>query len=1092
MRYLFIMILFLGVFFSKAADSDTRLMRFPAINGDQVVFSYAGDLYTVDAEGGTARRLTSHAGYEMFPRFSPDGQWIAFTAQYDGNTEVYKIPAEGGRPERLTYTATLSRDDISDRMGPNNIVMGWTPDGKHIIYRSRRYSFNSFIGQLFLVPAEGGLSSQIPLSEGGFCSYDSSGEKLAFNKVFREFRTWKYYRGGMADDIWIYDKVNDTVSTITSSEHQDIIPMWHENTIYFLSDREWTMNLYAYDFEKDSVIKKTNFNDFDIKFPSLGEDRIIFEKGGFIYVYDIEQDKIKKLTINIPNDFLYSRATQIDASEDIMDASLSPNGTRIAISARGDVYSVPSDNGFTRNLTRSSGVHDRNASWSPNGKYIAYFSDKSGEDELYICDPKGENPPVQLTEGDEVYKFSLEWSPDSKKILWNDRDFNLKYVNIESKEVFLVDQAERNQIEHFEWSPDNKWITYSKLLEKGMEQVFLYNTEKEKHFPVTDPWYHSTNPVFDKQGKFLFFTSERDFDPVFSQIEWNYAYVDMSRIYFIPLAKDTPDPFALENDEVDEEDEEDEEENEENEENEDEEQEMKVDVEQINSRVIDLPVKASNYFNLYADGMKIYYYEKSTVNNGISIKMYDMDEEEEVLIGKGMRFRFSPDGEKMLIKKDKKLMVIDPPDSEISFSDPVDLSGMETWVDYKDEWTQIFQEAWRQMRDFFYVENMHGLDWEAVREKYEVFLPYVHHRDDLNYMIGEMIGELNAGHAYINSGDRPDVERIHTGLLGARLDKHESGYFKITRILDGNNWEDARRSPLKAVGLDINEGDYILSVNGQDTREVKNFYRLMVGKAGKQVAITVNDQPSPKGAHQELIKPLKEEESLYYHNWVKENIRQVNEATDGQVGYVHIPDMLKSGLNQFVRNYYPQLTKKGLIIDDRGNGGGNVSPMIVERLRREVMFYAVRRGAKEARPKPEDAFSGHMALLINEFSASDGDLFAHAFKQHEMGPVIGTRTWGGVVGIYGSLPFIDGSTSLRKPEVAHVHKKTGEWIIEGEGVEPDIKVINNPREQYKGNDQQLQRAIDEVMKKIEQDPVQKPPMPDPPVKTNPRSGEKDD
>ncbi|MFW6222931.1 MAG: S41 family peptidase, partial [Bacteroidota bacterium] len=438
MRYLFIMILFLGVFFSKAADSDTRLMRFPAINGDQVVFSYAGDLYTVDAEGGTARRLTSHAGYEMFPRFSPDGQWIAFTAQYDGNTEVYKIPAEGGRPERLTYTATLSRDDISDRMGPNNIVMGWTPDGKHIIYRSRRYSFNSFIGQLFLVPAEGGLSSQIPLSEGGFCSYDSSGEKLAFNKVFREFRTWKYYRGGMADDIWIYDKVNDTVSTITSSEHQDIIPMWHENTIYFLSDREWTMNLYAYDFEKDSVIKKTNFNDFDIKFPSLGEDRIIFEKGGFIYVYDIEQDKIKKLTINIPNDFLYSRATQIDASEDIMDASLSPNGTRIAISARGDVYSVPSDNGFTRNLTRSSGVHDRNASWSPNGKYIAYFSDKSGEDELYICDPKGENPPVQLTEGDEVYKFSLEWSPDSKKILWNDRDFNLKYVNIESKEVFLV------------------------------------------------------------------------------------------------------------------------------------------------------------------------------------------------------------------------------------------------------------------------------------------------------------------------------------------------------------------------------------------------------------------------------------------------------------------------------------------------------------------------------------------------------------------------------------------------------------------------------------------------------------------------------
>ena len=540
---LFFISLMILPFFVLAQD-EARLLRFPAIHGDQVVFTYAGDIYTVARSGGMARKLTNHEGFEMFAKFSPDGKQIAFTAQYDGNTEVYIMPSEGGVPVRLTYTATLGRDDISDRMGPNNIVMTWTPDGKNIIYRSRKQTFNDFIGQLYKVPADGGLSAELPLSTGGFCSYSPDGSKLAFNRVMREFRTWKYYKGGMADDIRIFDFVTGEVVNITDNDAQDIFPMWYGDNIYFLSDRDRTMNLFVYHTGTRQIRKLTNYTDYDIKFPSLGNNAIIYENGGYLYIFDLQTEKTTKINVTIAEDFYGGRNELKDASKSISNADLSPDGKRVVFSARGEVFSVPAEEGITRNLTESSGAHDREAIWSPDGKYIAYLSDKSGEYEIYIEAQDGSSEPVQLTSNADTYKFTIVWSPDSKKILWNDKKMRLQYVNIETKEVKLVDNSKYWEFMQFCWSPDSNWIAYMTQLPNNFGKIMLFNTETGRKYAVTDDWYTSNSPVFSKDGKYLFFASGRDFNPIYSETEWNHAYQNMERIYMVILAADTPNPFC--------------------------------------------------------------------------------------------------------------------------------------------------------------------------------------------------------------------------------------------------------------------------------------------------------------------------------------------------------------------------------------------------------------------------------------------------------------------------------------------------------------------------------------------------------------------
>lgn len=1086
MKRLLFTLISLVVFSGLMAENDVRLLRFPAVYGNQVVFTYAGDLYTVNINGGTARKLTSDLkGYEMFAKFSNDGKTIAFTGQYDGNTEVFTIPADGGVPMRITYTATLGRDDVSDRMGPNNIVMAW--DGNNIVYRSRKQTFNSFKGQLFSVAFDGGMSKELPLPTGSWCSFSEDGKKMAFNRVFREFRTWKYYKGGMADDVWIYDFETKETINITDNDNQNIFPMWHGNKIYFLSDRDRTMNMFEYDFNTKQTKKVTNYTKYDIKFPSLGNESVIYENGGYIYNYDIATAKISKVEVRIENDMLSSRNEFKDASKLINSWAVSPDGKRVVFGARGDVYTLPAESGITRNLTESSGVHDRNVEWSPDGKYISFISDRTGEDEIYIQNQNGTEEAVQITSHSDTYKYNPIWSPDSKNLLWGDKMGRLNTVEISSKAVKVIAESESWEFRSYNWSPDNRWVTYSAPFQNTVSKVMVYDTKSDETYQITDNWYDANSPVFGTEGKYLFFTSSRDFNPIYSWTEWNHAYRDMSKIYFVSLQKSTPSPFEPKNDEVAVKSDEEKSENNDSkkskksEKDEPKEESLEVNIEfsGIEGRVMVVPGKAGNYWNLSPVGDKLYYVFSASGNGGPQLKSYNLDKQKESDHGKLSSFVISADQKKMFVSVDGKHAVIDLPNAKVKPEKFLDKSGMMVMIDLKQEWAQIFNESWRQMRDFFYAPNMHGLNWVSINDKYSVLLPYVNNRNDLNYVIGEMIGELSVGHAYVLGGDKAKPNRIKTGLLGAKISKDESGYFRIDKILDGENWTTKGRSPLTEVGVDIKDGDLIIAINGKSTKDVNDIYKMLVGTAGKKIELTTNSIADTKGSKKHIIIPISDESGLYYYTWVMENTRKVSEATNGEVGYIHIPDMGVGGLNEFVKHFYPQLNKKALIIDDRGNGGGNVSPMLIERLNRELALFGMSRN-NGINTKPAQMILGPKVLLLDNYSASDGDLFPYQFKKMKMGTLIGMRSWGGVVGIRGSLPFIDGG-DLRRPEFAPFDEN-GNWVIEGYGVDPDIFIDNDPAKEYAGEDEQLNKAIEVILDQMK-DYKALPEIPDYPDKT---------
>ncbi|MFA6482879.1 MAG: PDZ domain-containing protein [Bacteroidales bacterium] len=1059
-QFLFVFGLF-GLLGMLHAQEETKLLRFPAIWQNQVVFTYAGDLYTTTNQGGVARRLTSHPGFEMFAKFSPDGKIIAFTGQYDGNTEVFTIPAQGGIPKRITYTATLSRDDVGDRMGPNNIVTGWTPDGNYIIYRSRKQSFNDFKGQLFKVPVNGGLSEQLPFSVAGSNSFSPDGKKLAFNRVFREFRTWKYYQGGMADDVWIYDFATEKSENITNSKAQDIFPMWSGNKIYFLSDRDRTMNLFCYDLTSKTTTKVTDFKDYDIKFPSLGDRSIIFENGGSLYTFGLSDSKLTKLSVFIENDFLYDRKEWKDVSGAIRAADLSPNGERLILSARGELFNTPVKQGITRNLTNTSGIHERNASWSPDGKWIAYLSDVTGEFEIYVSDPKSLESTKQLTKNSDTYIFGFTWSPDSKSILYSDKLFRLWHIDVATGKKKKIVESEMGPVGEYSWSPDSKWIAYV-LPEQGMGIVRLYSMESGKIFDVTDGWYDSGNPVFSRDGKYLVFVSARTFNPTYSATEWNHSYQDMNKIYLAILNPETSSPFAPKDDEVT----------------------VTTDsvktaepkkpanttppiVEPagIKDRILEIPVPSGNYYGLELINERIYYLYNSSETQGSRFKLFDLAKQKETELGQNIGYTLSSNGKKVLLSQGGKMGIIDVPTGKVSIEEPINLSGLKVLVDKQEEWLQIFDETWRHMRDFFYDRNMHGVDWKAMHDKYKPLVQYVRHRSDLSYLFGEMIGELNIGHAYVNNGERPMPERIQMGLLGASLSKTPSGYFRIDKIMEGANWSPELKSPLTEPGLSIKVGDVITMIDGQSIKEVADIYIMLIGKANQLVELMISSRPDGSNAKIALVKTIANESALVYYDWVQGNIKKVEEATNGEVGYIHIPDMGVTGLNEFVKHYYPQLTKKALIIDDRGNGGGNVSPMIIERLQREITYATVSANQKKGSVNPSGTLAGPKITLIDRYSASDGDLFPYRFRKLQLGKLVGVRTWGGVVGYSGSIPCIDGGSIITPSFAPYAADGTG-FIIEGYGVDPDVVIDNDPHEEFKGIDRQLDKAIELIKEEV--------------------------
>ena len=1050
-----------------ASAQEARLLRFPTTNGTDVVFSYGGDLYKVPLNGGDATRLTSHVGYEMFARFSPDGKAIAFTGQYDGNTEVYLISANGGEPIRLTYTSTNRRDDLGDRMGPNNIVMTWTADGKRVVYRNR--IGDGFEGKLWTISKDGGMSEQIPLPEGGFCSYSPDGKKLAYNRVMREFRNWKYYRGGMADDIWIYDPSAKKVDNITENPAQDIIPMWIDDEIFFLSDRDKRMNIFVYHTKTKRTEKVTDFSDYDVKFPSTNGQLIVFENGGYLYKLDPKTRQSTKIRITLNADHLYARSELKQVSKNLTAASIAPDGNRLAVTARGEVFDVPVKEGVTRDISRTPEANERGADWSPDGKYIAYISDKTGETEIWL-QAVDENEPIQLTEHNDTYIRRLKWSPDSKKMLYTDRRNRIVEVDVASKSKRTLLQNPEGEFYEVEYSPDGKWITYTKSETNNMNVVYVYDIASGKEYPVTEKWYDSSSPAFSRDGKYLIFSSERDLNPTYSSVEWNYAYNRMGGVYMALLAKDTPSPFLEKDDKV-------------NVKKEgmpadkDEKSELKadkpmrIDTDGLPGRLIKLPLSANYYGNFYSDGKKIWYAA------GRDTKVYDLNEQKEETVAEGASMDVSADGKKALFYKQGEIYVNDFPCNKASLEKAVNLKHMVAPVDYSKEWPQIFDETWRAYRDGFYLENMHGVDWKALKEKYGQLVPYAKTRIDLNYIIAGMIAELACGHAYINPGQTPRPEKISMGLLGAELSRDKSGYYRIDKILPGAVYSKELRSPLTEQGLDVKEGDYIVAVDGISTRSVDNIYKLLVGKADVLTELSVSGSPSEKETRKVVVNPIENEYPLYHYNWVQENIRKVEKATHGRVGYIYIPDMGVEGLNEFARYFYPQLDKEALIIDDRANGGGNVSPMIIERLLRQPYRMTMMRGSTKTGTIPDATQVGPKVLLINKYSASDGDLFPWSFKANKIGKVIGTRTWGGIIGISGSLPYMDG-TDVRVPFFTNYDAKTGEWIVENHGVDPDILIDNDPIKEQMGEDQQLNKAIEVALEELKtRQPLPKVPAP---------------
>lgn len=1057
----------LAVFAAEGTQKEARLLRFPSVGGDRIAFTYAGDLYTVPIDGGTAVRLTSDVGFEIFSRFSPDGRTIAFTAQYDGNTEVYTMPAEGGVPKRITYTSSVVRDDIGDRVGPNNIVMGWTPDGRSIIYRSRWYAFSSLRGLLFTVPAEGGEPVQIPTTEGSFCSYSPDGTKLALNRMYREFRTWKYYRGGQADDIWINTVGTTELENITDNDAQDVFPMWIGDKIYFLSDRDQTMNLFCYDTETKQTSKLTDFTEYDCKFPSFSQDWIVFENGGYIYKYSVKDGSCSKVTVYLNDEGILARdGIKTWNGGRRSSFSLSPDGSRVLTTFRGDVFSVPASEGAVYNFTRTPGAHDRDAVWSPDGKWIAWFSDESGEYQVYIMpydDPEGR---ICLTSFEDGYPSSLTWAPDSRKLYFTTEKNQLLAVDIDSRKLETVFEGRWGGVRGFDFTRDGNWLAYGTSTESGASVIYLMNLATGESTPVTSPWYNSSSPLFSEDGKYLFFTSARELRAIYSAVEWNAAYSLGSYIFALPLTKDAADPTVIKGDEYVPEQPAAEQpdtpaakgrKKDAGKKAEPAAEPVKVDFEGIVERAVALPVEGGYARPLGAWDGALYYRSSG------GIKKLSLSDLKSTDVTKYGVVAMTPDHSKALVSDKGKYYVVSTSGYRTGKAVPMD--DIRLTVDYHEEWEQIYNETWRVYRDYFYVENMVGRDWDAIHDKYAVMLPYVQYRQDLTYLIGEMISELATGHCYVTTGEAPAPEQLPVGLLGARIAKDGTGYFRINKLYRGVTWGDERRSPLGEPGLGVEEGDYILAVNGIPASELGTVYEALVGRVGVTTALKVNGSPSEDGARTIYVDPIGDETQLAYYDWVQNNIRKVEEMSDGQIGYIHIPDMSVAGLDEFTRLFYSQLDKKALIIDDRMNGGGNVSPMILERLQREVYRMNMsRNGGERPGTIPEATHYGPKVCLIDKYSSSDGDLFPYGFRQLGIGKLIGMRTWGGIVGISGSRPYLDGQ-DVRTPFFTS-YSTDGDWIIENHGVDPDIECDLNPFEDYLGNDAQLNKAVEVLLEEL--------------------------
>lgn len=1054
------------------AGVPTHLMRRADLSTDSIVFTYEGDLWIAPRDGGDAFRITRSPGLERYAKFSPDGSLLAFTASYDGGTDVYVMDARGGAPRRLTWHPSRDR------------VLGWTPDGRGVLFRSDRVMpFRA--EELYVVDLDGGMPRRLPVDQAGLASFSPDGKMIAYNRITREDRTWKRHQGGTAQNIWMGSLDRGDFHRVTDWIGTDNYPMWSGDSIYFTSDRRHgTMNLFCYQPATETTTQLTDDADYDVKYPSAGPGGIIFQYGERLQIYDFTSGKVKEVPIEIRSDRVEMRDARLKAGSHAGSFRSSPDGKRLLLETMGELALLPSDKKEeARALTTSSASREKDAVFSPDGKQIAYLSDSSGEEELWVMDADGSSPR-QLTNDRLGFRYRPIWSPDGQWIAFGDKTLALNLVKVESDQQTIVDRGEYDDawyrwgIQDYAFSPDSAWIAYTKVEASLNDSIFLYRVADGARFRVTGHETRDWSPSFSLDGKYLYFLSDRTFNPTMGRVDQNHIFLDMTRPYLVLLDQAAFSPFTLPIDE------------DEKEAVEKEDVVVKLDPEGIEKRVLLIPgVKAGDYDRLEAaEGGFLYLerdehpflkYQEVNDHSSAPLKLmrYQLAKDKSSKLMDGVaNYHMTPNGGNLAYHAGGKYGLAKI-GTEIKVGEnQLRPEELVLHIDHLQEYRQIFDEAWRIQRDWFYDPGMHGVNWKAIRDKYRVFIPDCGNRADLNYLIGEMIGELNAGHTYIYGGDRSaGVERVPVGLLGADFEQPEGApYPKIARIIPGHQWKENERSPLEEPGCSIHEGQYLIGINDRGLKDGANLFGLLENSAGHTITIRFNDLPKDEGASECRIRPLSSERGLRYRAWVEHNRRVVNEASGGRVGYLHIPDMMGGGLVEFARGWYHDFSKQAFIIDERYNGGGFVGDMIIDRLERRVWSYTKPREAKPI-PSPERTMNGPLAVLINEGTGSNGEYFAEAIKIKGLAPLIGVRTWGGAVGIEPHQHLLDGATTT-PPQFAP-YGLNRKWLIEGHGVDPDIVVENKPVDVLQGVDAQLDEAIGLLVKQIEKDPR---PLPDPP------------
>ena len=1093
----------------------TRLLRFPDLSGDRIAFTYAGDIWLASTDGGTATRLTSHPGLELFAKFSPDGAMIAFTGQYDGDEQVYVVPTAGGAPRQLTFYPAAG--PLAPRWGYDYQVYGWSPDGTEVLFRSLRDGWDLGDTKLFLVNTSGGLPRALPMPESGGGDLSPDARRVVYSPVTRDFRHWKRYEGGWAQDLWILDLDSLESIQVTNHRRSDRDPMWIDEAIYFSSDRDGILNLYAYEVDSGDLAQLTHEDRWDVRWPSADKAnrRIVYEKAGSLEVFDLASGAARPVPIHVPTDQLARRPSRVSAANRVSGFSLSPKAQRAAFSARGDIFTVPVEHGPTRNLTRSSGANDRDPAWSPDGRRIAFVSDRSGETEIWVVSQDGSSEPEQLTEGSVGRHYNnLLWSPKSDRIAFVDQQGQLGIVDAAptgSRDIIEVADDPRPFGTGYDWSPNGDYLAVELGDPNEFSSIHLFEVASRTLTRVTSELWNDFFPIFDPGGDYLYFFSDRQFQPQIGSFEYNYAADRETYIYALALREDTPHPFPPRSDEVEIEDEKDEVDEEDegeadedgsgehedgdgdgehagddDDEEEDEAPSDRIDLDGLARRVARVPVEADNYIGLGAAEGKVLYVRGGAGYLGRSsdvqteVFSYDLEKREGKSLAKGIGgLVLSRDGKKLLVREGRSFRLLDVGGGPAK---TLSLAGLTVDRVPTEEWAQIFDEVWRRFRDFFYAPNMHGYDWEALRDQYRPLLAHVGHRSDLNYVMSEMVAELNVSHAYVTGGDYEVPDRPRAALLGARFELDEdAGRYRIARIFEGQNEEPRYRSPLTEIGVGVGEGDYLFAIQGRELTPATNPFQLLREAGRGPLELTVGSSADRGEARNVLVDPISSEDALIYLAWTERSRRIVAERGGGRIGYLHIPDMSADGIREWIKWYYGQLRAEALVVDVRSNGGGNVSPMIIERLRRETLMLDFERNRDSVDTSPGGVFHGYLACVIDEDTASDGDQFAYQFRRAGLGPIVGKRSWGGVVGIYGRAPLIDGG-AVNVPEAGSADPE-GNWVIEGYGVEPDIEVTNLPRDILDGRDPQLEKAVDLLLEKLAEDPRTLPGRPADPIKT---------